>query len=152
MDRFRVRPIDDELHALPEKRIMDIFELSLKREQSLFAGYIGQIDDRRNGSLVVMFGIRDAEFQQGSPFEHHRKGILNADGSDGSAYHDDEGGELHDRVEMAAFKDLPTEDRSEREHHADDCCNIQFGYIPLFGLFGLSGLSHQFGQSGLFGI
>ena len=33
---------------------------------------------------------------------------------------------------MAAFKDLPANDRPESENNSDDCCDIQFGLRPVY--------------------
>jgi hypothetical protein len=56
---------------------------------------------------------------------------------------------------MAAFKGLAADNRPERKHNSNDCCDIQFVLCPVhFGLsrlFGLSGLSCLFGLFGLFG-
>ncbi len=33
---------------------------------------------------------------------------------------------------MAAFKNLPTNDRPEGENNSDDCCDIQFVLDPVY--------------------
>src|SRR5882762_3085503 len=142
---------------------MDIFELALEREQPLLPGHISQIDDRCDGSLVVMLRGHDGKTQQGDPSQHDRQRILNADSSDGSAHHDDEGGELHNRTDMAAFKDLSADNRPKREDNSKNCCDIQFVLHPVHheqtqypsrlscssGLSGLFGLSRVFGWTKL---
>jgi hypothetical protein len=59
-DDLGVGAVDDELHALPRERIVDLLDLVVEREQALASGLLGELDDLVDLGPVVGRTVENA--------------------------------------------------------------------------------------------
>lgn len=121
---FRFGPVDDQLNSFLYEGIFDVFQFPLEGQQPLLSREVCEIQDQldRPPIVDVMAGKRQRQGADSS--DNDRQRVLDTDRSDRPTDYDDKGGQLQDRAHVAALQYLPPNDRTQRDHDPEYCCNI----------------------------